>query len=62
MRRMLLEEAKQGKKVWGIEEIKGKFREWYGIEVDDMYFNEAIENLIEEKLLERKNSTLVVNA
>ncbi len=61
LRRMLTEEAKEGKKEWTVDEIRSKFREWYGIDVDDMYFNEALENLVEEKLLERHNGSFTVN-
>lgn len=45
--RMLLEIKKgNGKYVWSLNEIRKAFYEWYGIEVDDRYFTEALNNLI----------------
>ncbi len=58
MRRMLLEEAKEtGKIEWSYEEIISKFREWYGISVDKIYFDEALNNLVEEGIVEKLNNT-----
>ena len=54
IRRMLLEELKErGKEVWSYREIIEGFREWYGIDVDEMYYREAIENLIEQGVIEK---------
>jgi hypoxanthine phosphoribosyltransferase len=53
IRRMLLETAKEeGKTEWSYEEIKQRFREWYGIEVEEFYYRDALELLTEEGIVE----------
>jgi len=53
IRRMLAEHSKEtGKREWSLEEIKKLFREWYGIEVDDFYYRDAVEMLVEQGFLE----------
>ncbi len=53
LRRMLEEEAREtGKTVWSLDEIKARFREWYGIEVEDFYYRDALELLAEEGVVE----------
>ncbi len=47
IKRMILEEAKTGKKVWTLNDIKDKFKEWYGITVEDFYYKDAMEMLKE---------------
>ena len=52
VRVMLLEASREeGKAEWSMDEIKGKFREWYGSDPDLMYLKEAIEALMREGLL-----------
>ncbi len=62
MRRMVVEEAKAGKREWTRDELEAKFEEWYGIRVDKMYFDEAIRNLLEEGTLIKRGDTFVVRA
>jgi len=52
MRRMLLEEGKT-KKEWSYKDITGKFMEWYGIDVGELYFKSALEYLVKEGLLRK---------
>ena len=52
IRRMLEEEAREsGRLEWSLEEIRGKFREWYGIDVEDFYYSDAVELLVEQGFL-----------
>jgi hypoxanthine phosphoribosyltransferase len=54
LRRMLREEAKAtGKTEWSKDEILGKFVEWYGVFVEEFYYDDALEALVEEGFLER---------
>ncbi len=53
MKRMLVEEAKStGKREWSFDEIRAKFQEWYGIDVDEFYYRDAIAALVEKGVLE----------
>jgi len=54
IRRMLGEHSREtGRREWRYEEIKDLFREWYGIEVEEFYYQDALEQLVEEGFLER---------
>ena len=53
IRRMLSEHSREtGAREWSYEEIKRLFREWYGIEVEEFYYRDALRNLVEEGFLE----------
>ncbi len=61
IKRMLLEEAKEtGKTTWNIDEIKRKFIEWYGIDVGDTYFIEALEALVRKGILKKSYNLYIV--
>ena len=60
IKRMLTEEAKSGKIAWRIEEIKEKFKEWYGIMVEDQYFLKALETLTAKGMLKVKDGMYYV--
>jgi len=55
IKRMVLEESKQGKKRWNYNDLRKGFVEWYGVEVDERYFKKAIENLIEMGVLKPRD-------
>lgn len=57
-KRMLSEEGKH-KKIWTKKELIDKFIEWYEIDVGIEYFNDAIEMLVENEILERKNDKYI---
>ena len=59
LRRMLGEEGKT-KKEWTYDEIVKKFKEWYGIDVGEAYYRDAIECLIEEGFLKKVNDKFVL--
>jgi len=50
LKRMFKEEMKEKKK-WRFNEIIEKFIEWYGINVGEQYFKDALKNLVEEGFL-----------
>jgi len=52
LEKMLKEEGK-ARAEWTLDEIKEKFREWYGIQVDDEYYLLALDKLAEEGLVEK---------
>jgi len=55
MERMLRDEAKDvGKMEWNLDEIKVRFKDWYGIEVEDFYYRDAVEELVRKGFLEKK--------
>lgn len=45
--KIMAEEAKGGKKEWSYEELVGKFKEWYGIDVGERYYKLALQRLVE---------------
>lgn len=50
--RMLAETKKEsGKDVWTLDEVKESFYEWFGIQVDDRYFVEALNKLAKKGLV-----------
>ncbi|KSW11813.1 phosphoribosyl transferase [Pyrodictium occultum] len=54
IRRMLQEHSREtGQREWSYEEIKRLFKEWYGIEVEEFYYQDALEMLVESGLLEK---------
>ncbi len=57
-KRMLSEEGKH-KKIWTKKELIDKFIEWYEIDVGIEYFDDAIEILVENEILERKNDKYI---
>jgi len=59
IKRMILEEAKNGRYVWTFEDIVASFREWYGIDVDRYFYEDALENLVEKGLLARKDGLYI---
>jgi hypoxanthine phosphoribosyltransferase len=53
LKRMLIEEAKNnGKKEWTLSEIIAKFQEWYGVIVESFYYEDALEILKKEGIVE----------
>ena len=60
IKRMMEEVAKEeGKREWRYDEIKEKFREWYGIDVGDEYYRDALEMLAEKGLVEVRDDTYI---
>ena len=59
--RMLRETAKEkGVKEFTYEEIKSLFREWYNIEVEDFYYREALDMLLEKGILVKRGNKYIV--
>ena len=53
IKRMMQEVYREeGKEEWSLDEIKARFREWYGIDVEDFYYSDAIEMLVEQGVIE----------
>jgi len=53
IKRMMEDVAKEtGKKEWSYEEIVEKFKEWYGIDVGDRYYKDALRILEEKHVIE----------
>lgn len=60
IKRMMEEVAKEeGKREWSYDEVKERFREWYGIDVGDEYYRDALEMLVEKGVVEKRNSIYV---
>ena len=60
IKRMMEEVAKEeGKREWKYDEIKEKFREWYGIDVGDEYYRDALEMLAEKGVVEVRGDTYI---
>ena len=60
IKRMMEEVAKEeGKREWKYDEIKEKFREWYGIDVGDEYYRDALEMLAEKGVVEVRDDTYI---
>jgi len=52
IKRMIEETYKEtNKREWTYEEIVEKFKEWYGIDVGEMYYRDALRMLVEKGLL-----------
>lgn len=52
IKRMMSETYKEtGKKEWSYKEIVDGFKEWYGIDVGDMYYREALRILVEKGIV-----------
>ncbi len=61
IKRMVTEECKErGLCSWRFEEIVKKFVEWYGIQVDERYYKEALRILTKKGVLEKKEDTYLV--
>jgi len=48
----IFEEEGKVKELWSFDEIVNKFREWYGIDVDKVYYIDALEALAEAGIIE----------
>ncbi len=60
IKRMMEEVAKEeGKREWRYEEIKERFREWYGIDVGDEYYRDALDLLVEKGVVEKRDDIYV---
>ncbi len=60
IKRMMEEVAKEeGKREWRYEEVKEKFKEWYGVDVGDLYYKEALAMLAEKGILEKRDSVYI---
>ena len=46
-----------GKKEWSYEEIVSGFKEWYGIDVGELYYKEALRILIDKKIIRYDESS-----
>lgn len=52
IKRMMSETYKEtGKREWSYEEIVESFKEWYGIDVGDRYYKDALEILVEKQFI-----------
>lgn len=51
--RRFLRELKDQKREWTYEEIVQTFKEWYGIDVGDYYYQRALEDLVAQGVLEK---------
>ncbi|HWQ17143.1 MAG TPA: phosphoribosyltransferase [Sulfolobales archaeon] len=60
IKRMISEEAKNGRIAWTFNDIVSGFREWYGIDVDKIYYEDALENLVEMGFLDRKDNLYII--
>lgn len=58
--KILTEKAKEGKVVWTRDELIGEFKEWYGIDVGEAYYELAIERLKRGGKLEERAGTYVL--
>jgi len=56
---MLKEESKV-KKEWAYEEVVEKFKEWYGIDVGEAYYRDALERLVEEGFLKKYDDKFIL--
>jgi len=60
--RMMQEVAKEkGIREFTYEDIKALFREWYGIEVEDFYYREALNMLLEKGVLVKRDNKYTIN-
>ncbi|MGC9121554.1 MAG: phosphoribosyltransferase [Thermogladius sp.] len=58
IKRMVLETLKEtGKREWSYEEIVESFKDWYGVDVGETYYKEAVSALVEKGLLKYDKST-----
>ena len=65
IKRMLIETYKEtGRKEWSYDEIINGFREWYGIDVGELYYREALNILVEKGIIrydeEKKKYILLI--
>lgn len=60
IKRMIEETYKEtNKREWTYEEIVEKFKEWYGIDVGEMYYRDALRMLVEKGLLKLEGEKYV---
>ncbi|MEM4664074.1 MAG: phosphoribosyltransferase, partial [Desulfurococcaceae archaeon] len=53
IKRMMTETYKEtGKREWTYSEIVEGFKQWYGIDVGDVYYTRALRVLIEKRIIE----------
>jgi hypoxanthine phosphoribosyltransferase len=58
IKRMVLETLKEaGKREWSYEEIVESFKDWYGVDVGETYYKEAVSALVERGLLKYDERT-----
>ena len=63
IKRMVLEEAKErGRREWSYDDIVRGFKEWYGVDVGDMYYRDALRMLVEAGVLEERDGLYIVKA
>ncbi len=65
IKRMMVETYKEnGKKMWSYGEIVDGFKEWYGIDVGELYYREALEILVSKNIIrydeEKKQYVLLI--
>ncbi len=61
IKRMMIETCREsGKKVWSYEDVLRTFVDWYGIEVDDKYYREALRKLELKNVVELRDGLYVV--
>lgn len=60
IKRMITEEAKTaGRIAWSFDDIVKGFKDWYGIEVDRFFYEEALENLVAKGFLDRRGEAYI---
>lgn len=59
IKRIVDEEAKSGKRSWTLGDILSSFREWYGIEVERFFYEEALENLVGRGVFQKKGDIYI---
>jgi|UniRef100_A0A7J2TZF5 hypoxanthine phosphoribosyltransferase len=47
------------KSTWTLDEIVREFEEWYGIQVDNRYFNSAVNILVKKGIIKKINNELI---
>lgn len=60
LEKIVKESAKEGKLEWTYEELVREFRDWYGIDVGEMYYRIALTRLLESGLIERRGERYIV--
>ncbi len=60
IRRIIKEELAGKTTQITIEELTQKFKEWYGIEPPQKYYQEALQNLQEENLIQIQDNTIII--
>ena len=61
IKRMLTELCREsGRREWSYSDIVTSFREWYGVEVEDRYYREALRALAKKGVIESRDGTYIV--